>query len=207
MPTPADTPQHAQPTDEDLNALRNRDPDAIERWIYGKRDFIRSVLYRYADDADTAEDLLQETFLQAIRSLPSFRGDAKITTWLYSIAKNVALTRLRKTKRQSYLSGEKLERVHAASEETAPAESKPTSPAEDTVRSQEMRLLSEAMEELPESYRQIIHLRDLNELSTREVADKLGLSRVNVRVRLHRARNALRETLTPRFDTAYRAAA
>jgi RNA polymerase sigma-70 factor (ECF subfamily) len=70
-----------------------------------------------------------------------------------------------------------------------------------------MRLLSEAMEELPESYRQIIHLRDLNELSTREVADKLGLSRVNVRVRLHRARNALRETLTPRFDTAYRAAA
>lgn len=207
MPATVAPAEDARPTGADLEALQNRDTEAIKRWIYGQRDFIRSVLHRYTHDAGTAEDLLQETFLQAIRSLPSFRGDAKITTWLYSIAKNVALTRHRKNKRYSYLSDEKLEHVHATSDDTSPLEKTSTSPAAATVHNQEMQLLTEALDELSDSYRQIIALRDLNELSTREVADQLGLSRVNVRVRLHRARKALRETLQPRLDPTYRAAA
>jgi RNA polymerase sigma-70 factor (ECF subfamily) len=59
------------------------------------------------------------------------------------------------------------------------------------------------MEELSDSFREVIRLRDLEEYSTKEVAEELGLTRVNVRVRLHRARTALRDKLTSRFDDAY----
>jgi len=195
------TPSSASLTDADLEALRNRDPDAVRRWIYGNRDYIHSVLRRYSSNSERARDLVQEAFFQALRSLPNFRGDSKITTWLHSIAKNVALAQHRKDRRHSYLEEETLEHVRASS---APEEPTASSPVQDTERDQKYALLYEAMEELSDSYRQIIRLRDLEERSTKEVADKLGLTRVNVRVRLHRARTALREALESRFDDAYK---
>lgn len=187
---------------EALQALRNRDPDAVQRWIYGHRDYIEGVLRRYSRDADVARDLVQETFFQALRSLPDFRGDAKLTTWLHSIAKNVALARYRKDQRHSCLEEETLEHVHSMSWDGDP----PTAyrgPQEGAERKQEKRFLHDAMGELSESYREVIRLRDLEEQSTKEVAEELGLTRVNVRVRLHRARTALREVLEDRFDEAY----
>jgi len=185
----------------DLQALRNRDPEAVRRWIYGHRDYIEGVLRRYSRDADVARDLVQEAFFQALRSLPNFRGDSKLTTWLHSIAKNVALARYRKDQRHSCLEEETLEHVHATSEGgAAPAY---RGPVQETERGQEHRFLYDAMEELSESYREVIRLRDLEEYSTKEVAEELGLTRVNVRVRLHRARTALRDVLESRFDDAY----
>jgi RNA polymerase sigma-70 factor (ECF subfamily) len=201
----AATPDTAAPdatlSEADLQALRNRDPEAVRRWIYGHRDYIEGVLRRYSRDADVARDLVQEAFFQALRSLPNFRGDSKLTTWLHSIAKNVALARYRKDQRQSCLEEETLEHVHATSEGgAAPAY---RGPAQETERGQEHRFLYDAMEELSDSYREVIRLRDLEEYSTKEVAEELGLTRVNVRVRLHRARTALRDKLTSRFDDAY----
>lgn len=196
------------PTDAGLEALRNRDPKAVRRWIYGNRDYIHGVLSRYSSDSERARDLVQEVFFQALRSLPDFRGDAKITTWLHSIAKNVALSQHRKDQRHSYLEEEALEHVQA----TSPSENSASSftsgpivdsPAEETERGQEHSLLYEAMEELSDSYREIIRLRDLEERSTKEVAERLGLTRVNIRVRLHRARTALHDALEPRLDDAY----
>lgn len=188
-------------SEADLQALRNRDPDAVQRWIYGHRDYIEGVLRRYSRDADVARDLVQEAFFQALRSLPNFRGDSKLTTWLHSIAKNVALARYRKDQRHSCLQEETLEHVHAMSEgRPSPAY---RGPAHEAERGQEHRFLYDAMEELSESYREVIRLRDLEEYSTKEVAEELGLTRVNVRVRLHRARAALREVLESRFDEAY----
>ena len=188
-------------SEADLQALRNRDPDAVQRWIYGHRNYIEGVLRRYSRDADVARDLVQEAFFQALRSLPNFRGDSKLTTWLHSIAKNVALARYRKDQRHSCLQEETLEHVHATSEgRPSPAY---RGPAHEAERGQEHRLLYDAMEELSASYREVIRLRDLEEYSTKEVAEELGLTRVNVRVRLHRARAALREVLTSRFDEAY----
>ena len=194
---------------DELEALQNRDPDAVERHIYEQRQLITAVLMRYTKDPQTAQDLLQETLYQAIRSLPSYRGDSKVSTWLYSIARNVALQRLRKTDRYSHHDGEQLGRMAARATPTGtPADTPdPSSPDSDTVRSEEDHLLHEALDELPESYRQIIALRDLNELSTREVAETLGITRVNVRVRLHRARKRLRDKLEPHVDDHYRWAA
>lgn len=202
----ADTNPDTNLSDDELQALRNRNPEAIKRWIYGNRDYIESVLHRYSDDPEMARDLVQETLFQALRSLPDFRGDAKLTTWLHSIAKNVALTRHRESQRYSYLEEETLEHVQATSRSGTPA-SPIDSPAQSTERDQENGLLYEAMGELSDSYREIIRLRDLEERPTKEVADELGLTRVNVRVRLHRARKALRETLESRFEDSYTMAA
>lgn len=199
-------PVESTPSEAELEALRNRDPDAVRRWIYGHRDYIEGVLRRYSADAEIAKDLVQETFFQVLRSLPDFRGDSKLTTWLHSIAKNVALARYREDKRHSFLEEETLEHVRMAS--TAGEPSSPyLDPAEGTERGEENNLLYEAMDELSENYREIIRLRDLEEKSTKEVAEQLGLTRVNVRVRLHRARGALQEVLESRFDESYQMAA
>jgi len=203
-----DGPTGRLPEDE-LEALRSRDPEAVRRHIYGNRDFLRSVLRRFTETEETARDLLQETFFQALRSLPDFRGESKLSTWLYSVAKNVALARYRKDKRRSPLEEETLTRV-AAHQESAPVrptgESPSWNPAEETTRNEEAALVRAALDELSENYRTVIELRDLQELSTEETAERLGLTRVNVRVRLHRARKKLEEVLDGRFDADYQMA-
>jgi RNA polymerase sigma-70 factor (ECF subfamily) len=203
------SPDEGRLSDAELAALRRRAPDAVRRHIYGNRDFLRSVLRRYTETDETARDLLQETFFQALRSLPNFRGESKLTTWLYSIAKNVALARYRKDKRRSPLEQETLTRVAAREEEGERPGAGHVSwdPVEETTRNEETALVHDALEELSANYREIIELRDLEEKSTREVAEELGLTRVNVRVRLHRARQKLSEVLDGRFDPGYHVAA
>ena len=191
-------------SDKALEALRNRDPQAVQQYVYGNKDFLQGVLRRYTETEETAQDLLQETFFQALRSLPDFRGESKITTWLYSIAKNVALARYRKDKRRSPLEEETL--THVAARDGKKASGGPFTswnPIEETTRNEEATLIREALDELSENYREVIELRDLQELSTKEVAEQLGLTRVNVRVRLHRARQKLAEGLNGRFDPEY----
>ncbi len=194
-------------SEAELEALRNRDPEAVRRHIYGNKAFLQSVLRRYTETEETAQDLLQETFFQALRSVPDFRGESKLTTWLYSIAKNVALARYRKDKRRSPLEEETLTRVAARSGERAGGGRHPSwDPVEETTRNEETALVREALEELSANYRKIIELRDLEELSTKEVAERLDLTRVNVRVRLHRARQKLEEVLDGRLDADYQMA-
>ena len=193
-------------SDDELAALRNRNPEAVRRHIYDNRGYLKSILRRFTETEAIAEDLLQETFFQALRSLPDFRGDSKLSTWLYSIAKNVALARYRKDKRRSPLEEETLTRVAARSDGHPgnPSGTAPSwDPAEQTTRNEEKTLVHEALEELSDNYREVIKLRDLEELSTEEAAEKLGLTRVNVRVRLHRARKKLEGVLENQFDADY----
>lgn len=188
-------------SEEELEALRSRNPRAVRRHVYGNKEYLRSVLRRYTRDDETARDLLQETFFQALRSLPDFRGESKLTTWLYSIAKNVALARYRKDKRRRPLEEETLSRVAAGTDDGGRASGHVTwDPAEETVRNETASMVRNALEHLSENYREVIELRDLEERSTKEVAEQLGLTRVNVRVRLHRARQKLEQVLTEHFD-------
>ncbi|PQJ35366.1 hypothetical protein BSZ35_12835 [Salinibacter sp. 10B] len=205
----ADTSPDGRLSDAELEALRNRDPRAVRRHVYGRRDFIKSVLRRFTETEETAEDLLQETFFQALRSLPEFRGESKLSTWLYSIAKNVALARYRKDKRRSSLKDETLTHVaaHQAERSADPTGEPPTwDPAEAAVRKEEATVLQDALTELSANYREVIELRDLQELTTEETAERLGITRVNVRVRLHRARTKLKGVLDERLDAEYQLA-
>ena len=154
------------------------------------------------NDAD-AEDVAQEAFIKAFRNLSTFRGDAKFSTWLISITLNEARNRLR---RQGI--------VRMQSLDEPPDEEGTVSPAllrdwreipSETVEREEVRtLIKRAVETLPEIYRQVFLLRDVEELDVNETAQALSISISNVKVRLHRARMMLQKELAPQLKTINR---
>ncbi len=144
------------------------------------------------DDAE-AEDVVQQAYLAAFAKLDQFRGDARFSTWLTRIAVHEALKRLR---RQGRLAD--LDVVEAADEDALSAG--PRTPEDDASGGELRALLEDAIDSLPESYRVVFVMRDVEELDTRETAECLELSEEAVRVRLHRARKALREWLYERAD-------
>jgi len=196
-----------EPTESDLEALRNREPQAIERWVYGNRTIVYRLLLKMVKDADTAEELLQETFYQAMRSIPNFRGDSKVSTWLCSIARNLAFRHFREQDRYTTAESDTLEWMNHTDRKSASTSTLDGDPRHHTERNERKTMVHAAMKELPDSYREVIRLRDLEEKSTKEVADELDLTRVNVRVRLHRARQRLESLLRPHLEDSLAKAA
>ena len=195
-----------EPTAADLEALRRRDPAAIKRWVYGNRHIVRGFLRTMVADDERAGELLQETFFQALRSIDRFRGDAKVSTWLCSIARNLAFRHFNQQDRYTTVPAETLEWMEhrrAPARSAAPG----ADPRRQTERAERKALVHAALQELPASYREVIQRRDLDEESTAEVAEALGLTRVNVRVRLHRARQRLEALLRPRLGARFAQAA
>ena len=189
MPT---TPYVPCTTDEapDLQALRQGDERAFRCLVEQERDRLYHFVLKILDDADEAENVVQETFAEAYRQIDEFRGDSKLTTWLFSIARHLAYGSLRKTKRHNYLEHNTIEHLHARQGGAA------SEGLMDTVgKSERKEIVEEALEELPPHYQEIVEMRDLQERSTAETAEALGLTSVNVRVRLHRARKKLQTHL------------
>ncbi|MCE7870651.1 sigma-70 family RNA polymerase sigma factor [bacterium CPR1] len=155
----------------------------VERHAGGVYHLALKMLHNPAD----AEEVLQETFLSAYTHMANFRRQSSFKTWLYRIAANHALTRLRKDKGklEQWLDDE-------AELVTTDRSSDPEVAAEDE---ELRRRLIQAMDALPPAYRPVFWLRDVEGLSTQEVADVLGLELANVKTRLLRARLKLRELL------------
>jgi RNA polymerase sigma-70 factor (ECF subfamily) len=146
-----------------------------------------------ATDCD-AEDVTQEVLLQVVRKLPTFRGDAAFPTWLHRVTVNTALThRRRQATRQDH--------VRTTGGNDQPLEIPGgEGPPEGVVLGAETRhLLDEAIRSLPEAYREVFLLADIEGLPNAEVADRLELTLAAVKSRLHRARAMLREALEPHF--------
>ena len=179
----------------DVSALKARDEQAFRCLFEQERERIRRFVTRIIDDPDEAESLVQETFAEAYRQIEDFRGEAKVSTWLFSIARHLAYGHLRTTDRHNYLEHDTIEFLQA---DHAGA---PTTATQDAVVATERKhIVHDALQELPDHYRRVIQLRDLEEKSTAETAEELGLTAVNVRVRLHRARKQLREHLCDRME-------
>jgi RNA polymerase sigma-70 factor, ECF subfamily len=170
------------------------------------RPYERSVYvmaFSYMKNREDAEDVAQEAFVRAFRKLASFRAESKFSTWLISITINEARTRLR---RQALVRMEPLDQL--------PDEDKSISPAllrdwreipSEAVEREEVRvLIQSAVEQLPEVYRQVFLLRDVEELTISETAEALNISIPNVKVRLHRARMMLQKQLAPQLRTVNR---
>lgn len=149
------------------------------------------------DDAEAAE-AVQEAFIAAFRAIRGFEGGSRLSTWLHRIVVNAALMRLRSRARRGEESLEPLlpqflEDGHQASPATPWAES-----AHALVERRETRELVRAcVDRLPESYRTVLILRDIEQLDTEETAKALGVNSNVVKIRLHRARQALRTLLDP----------
>jgi len=134
------------------------------------------------------EDLMQQAWLRAYTRLPSFAGASAFSTWLLRIAVNEALGRLRRRRRSP-----SVEAAQELEERAGPATS---DPEVQTVARETLALIEVAVDRLPETQRTVYMLRDVEELSTRECASALGISEEAVKIRLHRARSALRDTLS-----------
>ena len=184
-------------------ALRAGEPAAYEHLVreYGGR--ILAVCERLLFNREDARDAVQETFLSAFRSLESFDGRSQFATWLHRIAVNASLMKLRTKRRHPEQSiDDLLPTFQSDGHRSDPGSRWTNSAGEISERRETQQLIREKIEGLPESYRNVLILRDIEELDTETVAEMLELSPGAVKVRLHRARQALRTLLEPIFGGA-----
>jgi RNA polymerase sigma-70 factor (ECF subfamily) len=181
-----------------LSRLREGENAAFEELIrlYGGR--LLAVARRFLRSEEDARDAVQESFVAAFRSIDRFEGSARISTWLHRIVVNAALMKLRTRRRKPEHS---IEELLPSFYEDGYLE-RPASPwRKDALEGLEREALRSLMHEkiaiLPEGYRNVLLLRDIEELDTRETAELMEISEGAVKTRLHRARLALRELLEP----------
>jgi RNA polymerase sigma-70 factor, ECF subfamily len=154
------------------------------------------------NDAD-AEEVAQEAVLKAFKALPRFRREAKFSTWLIQICINEAKMKLRKDRRHLY---ESIEQQHQNDEgDYMPRDFADWRdiPSEALEQKELRKALIQALDSLPEKYRSVLILRDVQHLGITETAQVLGLSEANVKTRLCRARLQMREALAPGLDGAW----
>lgn len=155
-------------------------------------------LYRVArailrDDAE-AEDVMQEAYVRAFQHLDQFEGRSPFAAWLTRIAVHEALARLRARQRM-----QQFEQPGDNADVELPIPERSPDPEQQTSNLELARLLEEELLHLPEQYRAVLMLRDVEDLSTAETAEALGLTEENVKVRLHRGRSMMRRNLTERI--------
>ena len=190
-----------------LARLRSGDDAAFAAWVRRESPRLLAVARRILRSEDDAHDAVQEAFLSAWRNLASFEGGAKLSTWLHRIAVNAALIRLRSRRRRREQPIEELLPVFAEDGHHAERVAPWPAPEECPLESRERRaLVRECIEALPDAYRIALILRDIEGLDTAEAAAALGIREDALKMRLHRARQALRGLLAPYMTGATRPA-
>lgn len=180
----------------DVAAILAGDKSAFEDMVRAESGRLFRVILRVIRDEDEAQSIMQETFLQAFRRLDSFRKESKFSTWLYAIGINLARGAVRKLSRSNSIGDEDLERLQPQFKDgMAMSPSIPWAPDRLLERRELHRVVRDAISRLPEDYRIVLNLRDIEEIATPEVAEMLEISEGAVRVRVHRARQALRKLL------------
>jgi RNA polymerase sigma-70 factor, ECF subfamily len=179
-----------------LRELRAGSHAAFERLVRKSSGPLLAVARRLLPNEEDARDAVQEGFLSAFKALPSFAGDAKLSTWLHRIVLNAALMKLRSRRRRPE---ESIDDLLPCFDETGEWVSPTTAwaaPTESEVESRETRMMvRRSIDRLPETFRTVLLLRDIEDLDTEETAVILGVTPNAVKIRLHRARQALRSLL------------
>jgi RNA polymerase sigma-70 factor, ECF subfamily len=181
-----------------LKALHAGDPEEFARLVDAYSGKIYRLAIKMLNQQQDAEDVLQETFLKAYRGIKSFDGRSKISTWLFRIATNEALMVIRRKHPDTVSIDEPVE--------TEEGEQEPLQiidwcclPEEELLSAETKEKLDVAVQKLPERLRVVFILRDIDDLSTHETAEILGLTDTAVKTRLSRARLRLREELSIYF--------
>ncbi len=178
--------------------LRKGDSGAFETLVRTQTPVLLRVARRFMHSEEDARDALQDAFVSAFKSIGSFEETARISTWLHRIVVNACLMKLRSQRRHPEEDIEKyLPNFLEDGHQVAP--SMPWCETAETVlqRMELCGLVRRCIEQLPDAYRVVLLLRDIEELSTEEVAEMLGVTPNAVKIRLHRARQALRTLLDP----------
>lgn len=182
------------------DADRNLDFDALVA-KYEKKIF--NVIYRMLGDYEEATDLTQETFISAFRHYDRFRGDSKVFTWLYQIARNLCINRVRQRERQRGMRIESLDQPRDGDDDdgmTREIADWSQSPQR-VLENKELReKLLAAIDALTPDYKEVLMLREFESLSYNEIVERTGLTLENVKTRLSRARGMLRRKLGPYYQ-------
>jgi RNA polymerase sigma-70 factor, ECF subfamily len=183
-----------------VERLKAGDDDAFEELVRLYGPAMTAVIRRYLPSESDAYDALQDAFLSAFKAVDHFQGASGLGTWLHRIAVNAALMKIRTRRRKPETSIDDLlpKFLEDGHREVAGRAWTPT-PDRIAENEETRHAVREAIRKLPEAFRTILMLRDIEERSTEETAELLGLSVANVKTRLHRARQALAELLARRF--------
>ncbi len=188
----------AREEDELLAGLRAGDQRSYERLVraYGGR--MLAAARRLVRNEDDARDCVQDAFLQAFRNIAGFEGRASLGTWLHRIVVNAALAKIRARERRPEESLEALLPRFDPDGSRLDPEPEPAQPLEALLESAEARrFVRRCIEQLPEGYRNLLIVRDIEGYDTEETAELLGMTPGAVKTRLHRARAALKTLLEP----------
>jgi RNA polymerase sigma-70 factor (ECF subfamily) len=189
-------------TDALVEALRRGDEDAFEALVHRESTRMLATARRLLGSEQDAQDAVQDAFLQVHRHVGEFQGESRVSTWLHRIVVNAALIKLRSRRRKPE---QELDDRSPQFDEAA-SSLRPTAewerPSEELLESAETRaMVRRSIDRLPASYREVLTLRDIDELDTEETAELLRVSTNAVKVRLHRARQALRGLLEQELTT------
>ncbi|MGD9688537.1 MAG: RNA polymerase sigma factor [Phycisphaerales bacterium] len=203
LPSNSRPPSDALPVDADesslLSGLRSGDSAAFERLVRESGPRLLAVTRRILGNDEDARDALQDAYVSALKSLDSFDGRSRITTWLHRVAVNAALMKLRSRRRRPERD---LNDLLPAFESDGHASRRSTTwrPTADALSDHELATHVRArIDDLPERHRLVLLLRDIEGLDTAATAEVMGISANAVKILLHRARQALREELDPRM--------
>lgn len=180
--------------------LRSGDEAAFEMLLREYTGRLLCVARRMLGREEDAQDAVQETFLNAFRALDSFDGRSQLATWLHQITINACLMRLRTRRRKPERPIEEfLPRFLADGHQTRSSIMWKPEPASGIESQETQALIRACIDQLPESYRVVLMLRDIEDIDTEAAAEILGMTEAAVKTRLHRARQALRGLLDPYF--------
>lgn len=166
-----------------ISGAQGGDRGAFARLAEVVQRRVRGWAASFTDDADDADDVTQDVLILLHRRLPQFEGKSRFSTWLYTITRNVALDRRRRTKRRE----RRLELMEVPEEAVLPRET-----LDETNLSQ---LILRYFDELPARQREVFELSDIQGLSAPEVAERLGMKAVTVRANLFKARRTIRQRM------------
>ena len=191
------------------NEIDRADARSIERFLAGDNRAFEELVFRYQRRiynlalrflrvSEEAEEVTQEIFIKVFRSIGSFRGDAKFSTWLYMVAANHCRNRIKYLKRRHYYTGESLDAP--LGDDDGPVRQIATddpSPAEQVIGERTRVAVRKAIDRLSDDHREAVVLRDLQGLSYEEISEITGQAVGTVKSRIHRARIELAKLLKP----------
>lgn len=182
-----------------VERLKAGDTDAFEALVRANTGRMLAVARRLVGEESDARDVVQDAFVAAFRGINRFAGHARLSTWLHRIVVNTALMKLRSARRRPEDPIEPLLPSFADDGHHSQAYADWGDPEQALAREETRQLVRETIQRLPESYRSVLVLRDIEEFDTRQTAEALGLTENAVKIRLHRARQALRTLLDARL--------
>jgi RNA polymerase sigma-70 factor (ECF subfamily) len=183
-----------------VESLRRGDEAAFEQMVRRFSGRMLAVARRLMRDEEDARDAVQDAFISAFRSMHRFEGGSQLGTWLHRIVVNSALMRLRSRRRHPECSIDELLPVFGPDGHRAFRPEEEIRADEQLERDQLLSLVRECVCNLPDGYREVYVLRDVDELSTEETATALGITPNAVKIRLHRARQALMTLVRKRMN-------